>query len=404
MATFAYRARDEQGKSVSGTMEAASADELTAKLHKMGYIATALNPVKPGIKLNDYIGVRRAIKMHDVLVFYFQLANLIESGIPILVALQTIEAQTDSGKLRRIIGEVQRNIESGGLFSASLSRHPRVFDRLFVNMVKAGEESGKLAQVLRRYAVYAESQAELREKVMGALFYPAILFIASIAVILFIVTFIIPQFVELFTKAGIMLPFTTRVLFVVGLFIKKYWFLLISAFAALSLWLARYRLSKAGNARLGRLMLKIPVVGVLARRIFVSRFCRTLATLISSGVAILQSLDITREVIGNSVISDAIFKVRQSVEQGQKISEPLKISGEFPADAVEMIAVGEETGNLDEMLNKVADFYDMTVGYAIKKLTTIIEPLFLSVMGGIVAFIMASMLIPIFDMVKILRH
>lgn len=404
MATFAYRARDEHGKLVSGTMDAVSGDELTAKLHKMGYIATAVKAVKPGIKISETIAGYQPIKMQDVLVFYFQLANLIESAVPILTALKTIEAQTENKKLKQIIGEVQRNIEAGGLFSASLKPHPRVFTKLFVSMVKAGEESGKLAQVLRKYAVYAEAQAELKEKVKGALFYPAILFIASIIVILFIVTFIIPQFVEIFTKAGIKLPFVTHILFVIGLCIKRYWPLLTLGFAALLFWVRRYRLSKNGKAQLDRLILKTPVLGILARRIFISRFTRTLATLISSGVAILQSLDITMEVIGNAVISEAILKVRQSVEQGQKISEPLKISGEFPADTIEMIAVGEETGNLDEMLNKIADFYDMAVGYTIKKLTTIIEPLFLAVMGSIVAFIMASMLIPIFDMVKILRH
>lgn len=404
MPTYTYRARDEHGKLVSGAMDAVSGDELIAKLHKMGFMATAFNPVRPAMTLNALSERYRPIKMQDVLVFYFQLANLIEAAVPILTALKTIEAQTENKRLKCVIGEVQRNVESGGWLSEGFSRHPRVFPKLFVNMIKAGEESGKLSQVLRRYALFAEAQAELKEKVKGALFYPSILLIASLAVVLFIVTFIIPQFAELFTKAGIKLPFVTRLLFVIGLFIKKYWPLFSFGFAALLFWLSRYRLSKSGKARLGRIMLKAPIIGVLARKIYISRFSRTLATLISSGVAILQSLDITGEVIGNAVISDTIFKVRQSVEQGQKMSEPLKVSGEFPLDAVEMIAVGEETGNLDEMLNKIADFYDMAVGYAIKKLTTIIEPLFLAVMGGIVAFIMASMLIPIFDMVKILRH
>lgn len=404
MATFAYRARDERGKLVSGTMDAVSADEVAAKLRKMGYIATGVNALAPGIKLDAVAAAYRPVRTQDVLVFYFQLANLIESTVPILTALKTIEAQTENKKLKDVIAQTQRNIEAGALLSASLSRYPRIFSRLFVNMVRAGEESGKLAQVLRRYALYAEAQAELKEKIKGALFYPAILFIASIAVVIFIVTFIIPQFVDIFTKAGIKLPFATYALFIAGLFIKRYWLLLALGFAALLFWGRRYRSSKNGMALLDRLILKAPVIGVLARKICISRFTRTLSTLTSSGVAILPSLDITREVIGNAAIADAILRARQSVEQGQKLSEPLKLSGEFPADTVEMIAVGEETGNLDEMLNKIADFYDMALGYAIKKLTTIIEPLFLAVMGSMVAFIMASMLIPIFDMVRILRH
>ena len=371
----------------------------------IGDIDSSISRMAGRIPRVDDIAARyRPIKTQDVLVFYFQLANLIESGVPILTALRTIEVQAGNKKLKMIIGEVQRNIESGSLFSASLSRHPRVFTGLFISMVKAGEESGKLDKVLRRYALYAETQADLREKVTGALFYPAVLCIASFAVILFVVTSIIPQFVDIFTKAGVRLPLITRILFVFGLFIKRYWLLLIFGFAALWVWARSYRLSQSGRRQLDRLMLKVPVIGVLARKIFISRFTRTLATLLSSAVAILQSLDITREVIGNAVMAEAILKVRQAVEQGQKISEPLKISGEFPPDTVEMIAVGEETGNLDEMLNKIADFYDMAVSYTIKKLTTIIEPLFLVVMGSIVAFIMASILMPIFEMVKILRH
>lgn len=404
MPTYTYKARDERGKLVSGTMDALSADEIIAKLRKMGFMATAVNAAGPGVKFEDIAARYRPLKAQDVLVFYFQLANLIESGVPILTSLKTIEAQTENKKLKNVIAQVQRNIEAGELFSESLSRHPRVFTKLFVGMVKAGEESGKLAQVLRRYALYAEAQQELSESVKGALFYPAILFAASVAVVIFIVTFIIPQFVELFTKAGVKLPFITHMLFVIGLFIKKYWLLLVLGFAALLFWVRSYRLSKSGRARLDRMILKTPITGILARKIYISRFSRTLSTLISSGVAVLPALDITREVIGNGVISEAVFKVRQSVEQGQKMSEPLKVSGEFPSDTVEMIAVGEETGNLDEMLNKIADFYDMAAGYTIKKLTTIIEPLFLVIMGSIVAFIMASMLIPIFDMVKILRH
>ena len=404
MPTYTYRARDEYGKLVAGTMNAVSADELTVKLRKMGYMATSVHAVRAGIKIHEITQSLNAIRQQDLTVFYFQLANLIEAGIPILPSLTLIEAQVENKKLSTIISDTRRSIEAGDSFSVSLERHERVFGKLMVSMVKAGEQSGKLDKVLRRYAAYAEAQEELREKIKGALFYPAFLFIASVLVIVFIVTFLIPQFVDLFTKAGIRLPMTTRLLYALGLMIKGYWFALIISVMAVFFAVKKYLAAAMGKLQYDRLVLKLPLMGLLMRKVYVSRFSRTLATLLSSGVPILQSLAIAKEVIGNEVIAKVIANAYQSVEQGQKISEPLKISKEFPLDAVQMIAVGEETGDLDGMLNKVADFYDLSIGYAIKKLTVMIEPLFLIIMGGIVAFIMASMVLPVFDMVKILRH
>lgn len=404
MATYLYRARDEKGKLIRGTMDAASQDELTAKLHKMGCLATAVNEFKPGIRIKGLTERWRPIRQQDLVVFYFQLANLIEAGLSLLTALKAIEAQIENRKLRDVLGDVQRNIQAGSSFSRSLDYHPRIFTKLFVSMVKSGEESGRLDKVLRRYATFSEAQMELREKIRGALFYPAILFIASILVILFIVTYIIPQFVDLFMKAGIKLPLATRILHTVGLSIKSYWYIIIAGLAVLFWALGKYRLTEKGRFQFDRLLLKLPFLGVLARKIYISRFSRTLATLLSAGVPILVSLDITKEVVGNAVIADEIAKVRQSVERGEKIADSMKISGEFPSDAVQMIAVGEEGGGLDEMFNKIADLYDMTIGYTIKKLTAVIEPLFLTVMAAIIALIMASILIPIFDMVKTLRR
>ena len=404
MPTYTYRARDERGQLVKGIMDALSGDEVTAKLRAMGYMATNISLTGRGIKVSELTQSLRPIKQQDLIVFYFQFANLIGAGIPILTALKTIETPVEHRKLNKVIGDVRRSIEAGSLFSASLNRYTVIFGKLFISMVKAGEESGKLDKVLRSYAAYAESQQELREKIKGALFYPAILFIASILVILFIVTFIIPQFVGLFSKAGLRLPFITQMLYNLGLMLKRYWYFFLMFLAALIFGAKQYAMTNIGGIYADRILLKIPVVGALLRKVYVSRFSRALATLQSSGVAILQSLDITKEVIGNEVISGVVGRARQAVEQGQKISESLKISKEFPLDAVEMMAVGEEIGNLEEMMRKVADFYDMSIGFAVKRLTVIIEPVFLAVMGSIIALIMASMLIPVFDMVKLLRH
>ena len=404
MSSYIYRARDEKGKLIKGAMEALSPDELTAKLHKMGYLATSVSELKPGMRIKGLTERWRPVKQQDLLVFNFQLANLIEAGVPILSALKSIEAQIENKKLKDIIGDIGRNVEAGSSLSGSLNYYPHIFSRLFAGMVKSGEESGRLDKVLRRYAIFSESQMELREKIKGALFYPALLFIASILVILFIITYIIPQFVDLFTKAGIRLPLATRILYTAGLGIKSYWYAIIAGLAVLLWMLKRYWQTQKGKYQSDRLLLKIPLFGILARRISISRFTRTFSTLLSAGVPVLSSLEITKEVIGNAVIADEITRVGQSVERGEKLSDSLRVSGEFPSDTVQMIAVGEEGGNLDEMLNKIADFYDMAVGYAVKRLTVIIEPLFLAIMAAIIALIMASILIPIFDMVKILRH
>ncbi|OGX23934.1 MAG: hypothetical protein A3J51_03785 [Omnitrophica WOR_2 bacterium RIFCSPHIGHO2_02_FULL_45_21] len=404
MAAYIYRARDEKGKLIKGAMEALSPDELTAKLHKMGYLATSVSELKPGMRIKGLTERWRPVKQQDLLVFNFQLANLIEAGVPILSALKSIEAQIENKKLKDIIGDIERNIEAGSSLSGSLNYYPGIFSKLFSGMVKSGEESGRLDRVLRRYAIFSESQMELAEKIKGALFYPAILFIASILVILFIITYIIPQFVDLFTKAGIRLPLATQILYTVGLSIKNYWYAIIAALAVLLWGVKRYWQTQKGKYQSDRLLLKIPFFAILARRIYISRFTRTLSTLLSAGVPVLHSLDITKEVIGNALIADEIARVRQSVERGEKLADSLKVSGEFPPDTVQMVAVGEEGGNLDEMLNKIADFYDMAVGYAVKRLTVIIEPLFLAIMAAIIGLIMASILIPIFDMVKILRH
>ncbi|MDO8749499.1 MAG: type II secretion system F family protein [Candidatus Omnitrophota bacterium] len=404
MPDYLYKARDESGKLVKGALDADSADEVSAKLRKMGYMAVSLSLAKKEIDLEGMLRQLRRINPQDLIVFNFQLANLLESGISLLIALRTIEAQTANKRLKDVLGELWRAVESGSSFSESLSRHPKVFSKLFVNMVKAGEESGKLDAVLKKYASFSEAKEELSQKIKGALFYPLILFIASILVIVFIVTFIMPKFADLFLSAGLKLPLVTQILFSFGVIIKRYWYLIILGFCILSWLIVQYARTKTGKFQFDRLVLKIPAVGDLARKIYVSRFSRTLAVLLSSGVSVLRSLDITKEVIGNEVMAGVMANLKASVEQGERLSEPLRVSGEFPLDAVQMISAGEESGNLDGMLDKIADFYDTAVGYSLKKLTALIEPLLLAIMGAVVAVIMASVLIPIFDMVKIIRH
>ena len=404
MPTYIYKARDTSGKLVKGIMEAIGREELVEKLHKMGFMATRVKEALPGVSVEPLFGKLKRINTEDMIIFNVQLSNMINAGISILASLDMLQKQVENRKLKNIIGDISREIESGDSFSQALSRHPATFSRLFVNMVRAGEASGKLDIVLTRFSEFAEHQEDLKQKIKGALFYPVILLCAGVAVTLFIVTFIIPQFAEIFIKTGIALPIPTLILYRIGMVIKHFWYLLGLLVIAGFIAVRHYVKTETGRFNFDRFKLNLPLFGQLFRKSAISRFSRTLGTLVASGVPILESLGITKEVMDNEVLARVVENTRNSVEKGEKIAESLKISEEFPPATVQMISVGEETGALDVMLNKISDFYDMSIGYTIKKLTAVIEPLFLAIMGGMVGFIMVSMLMPIFDMMKILRH
>ncbi len=406
MPNYSYKARAETGKSVTGTLEGVSQDEVAQKLRKMGYVPVSISEAtaSTGIDLDNWFKQFSRIRIEDLIVFYVQLANMLGAGLSLLNSLQTISQQIENKKLKEIIEDINRSVTAGSSFSDALAKYPRVFSPLFINTVKAGEASGHLPTVLSRLAAYVEKQEDLRQQVRGALTYPAILLAAGIIVILVIVTFVMPQFVEIFTKAKIPLPVPTRILYAVGIGIKQFWYAILLGIGLMIFAFQIYLKSEKGRLQFDGLILKVKIIGPLIRRVVIARFTRTFATLLESGVPILEALDILRDVVGNRVFSRIVANLHNCVEQGEKISQPLKISEEFPPDAVQMMIAGEESGELPFMLNKIADFYESAVGYSIKKLTTLIEPFFIVVMAGMVGFIMASMLLPIFDMIKTLRH
>ncbi len=401
---YNYKARDNNGRLVKGAMEAASKNELVEKLRKMAYMVTGVSEATTGFKIESILENFKRIKSDDMLMFYIQLSNMISAGITILMSLTTLGKQIENKPLRETVEAVVRQIEGGSTLSESLAGHGKIFPKLFVSMIKAGEASGNLDSVLMRYAHFYENQEDIKEKIKGALFYPMILFSFGTAVMLFIVTFVIPKFAEIYVKAGVQLPVPTLIVYKAGFMIKNYWYWFFAVLIALYVLARMYARTARGALFIDGLKLNLPIIGPLYRKVAIARFTRTLSTLLSSGVPILTALDITKEVAGNKILENVITNVRKYVEKGEKLAEPLKVSGEFPPDVVQMISIGEESGGLDAMLEKIADFYDMTVSYAIKKLTTIIEPIFLMVMGAMVGVIMASMLLPIFDMVKTLRH
>jgi len=401
---YSYKARDNTGKLARGVIEALSQEEVAEKLQRMGYVPVTITEVFAGLKLKQLEWTFRRIKTEDIVMFNVQLANMLNAGLSIMSSLETLQKQCENKRLNEIIGRVSRCVEAGESFSEALAKHPRIFPNLLVSMVKAAEAGGNLGGVLDRYAEYAESQADLQRQIKEALYYPIILIVGATGVIVFIATVLIPKFVEIFNRAEISLPLPTIILYGLGTAIRQFWYVFILSGVLIVLGLRKYIKTKTGRFKFDKVSLKLPIIGPIVRKTCISRFARTLGTLVGSGAPILESLDIVSNVVNNQVLGRVIKQMRQSVEKGESLAESLKASEEFPPDAVQMISVGEESGNLERMLNKIGDFYDRATGYSIKKLVTSLEPILLIAMGVIVAFTMASMLLPMFNMVKVLRR
>ena len=403
MPQFQYTARDERGKLVSGTMAAPTTEALADQLRRMGYLVTRSTPVGEGWSLETLALRLRRVGYDDLVLFNVQLSKMVRVGIPLVSARHTLAEQTSNPALREAIGDVARNVEGGSTFSEALGRHPGIFAPLFISMIRSGEVSGKLDEILKRLAEFAKHQAELRQQVLTALTYPCILLVVGIGVMTFLVGGVIPKFMAIFVEAKVPLPGPTRFLQELSSLLRHQWPWLLGGTAALTVGAQTWLRTPAGRRQWDAVLLRLPVVGDLARKTVLARLARTLETLLSSGVPVLESLAIAEETCGNAVIANVMHTVQTSVKQGGNLSEPLRISREFPPMVVQMLAVGETTGTLDHMLREIADHYDDLVRHGLKRLTTFIEPAFLLIMGGLVAFIMASILMPMFKMVNVIH-
>lgn len=403
MQTYSYKARDKDGKLITGTMEADSERELANRLREQGCVVTVISE-GVGFSLQDFSGSFKRVSQRDIILFTAQLASLSNSGMTLLASLRTLSGHTDNKKLRSIIEEVSKDIEGGSSLSEALSKHPEAFNGFFCSMVRAGEETGKLDTVLSSLSRFQERQLELIENVKSSLIYPIILILVSTAVIIFIVTSIIPVFVKMFKSASISLPLITTLLYNLGRFLINFWYVLLFGILSAVFLIRFYISTPKGAYNADSFVLNMPFFGALFRKLSISRFARTFSMLVSSGVPILQSLIIVENVVGNKVIANDVRKAREAVAGGSSIYESLKDKQHFPRDAVQMISAGEESGELEFMLNKVADFYDIDITYNLKRLVSLLEPFFLLVLGGVVIVIMASVLLPIFDMIKIIKR
>lgn len=400
MPVFAYKALDQRGKSVAGLKEADSPRTLRQVLRRDGLFLTEVTGEKqaqaaasPEVSVRRWVGGR--IKADDVAVATRQLAVLVNAGIPLVDALTALVEQVDHERLKRVLSAVKQRVNEGSTLADALSQHPKAFNNLYVNMIRAGETSGALDVVLFRLADFTESQARLRSKIVGTLTYPAAMLVIGSIVMGILFTVVIPKITKIFEDTKVALPWTTKLLIGTATFVHDWWWALFLA-AGAGVWMfLRWQKTPAGRARFDVWVLDAPIFGSLVRQVAVARFSRTLATLLKSGVPLLTSLDIVRNIVGNTRLATVIDEARESIKEGESIAAPLKRSGEFPPLVYHMIAIGEKSGELEEMLGNVANAYDSQVETQVAALTSLLEPIMIVVMGVAVAFIVFSILMPI---------
>ncbi|MEP7324950.1 MAG: type II secretion system F family protein [Gemmatimonadota bacterium] len=397
MPIFEYTARNQTtGQIMKGTQDAPNREEVTKFLrkNKMAVVSIREQPKEIKIKFGG------GIKTRDIVIFTRQFATMINAGLPLVQSLDILAQQTENKKLAEVVRAVVYDVESGNTLADAFRKHPKAFTDLYVNMVAAGEAGGILDTILLRLATFLEKNDALVRKVKSAMIYPGVIFSVAAIAIAVLLIFVIPTFQNMFASVNLELPLPTRIVIGASQMLISYWWILVALVVGGVIGIKQYYASDTGKKKIDQMMLNAPVLGDLLRKSAVSRFTRTLGTLISSGVSILDGLEITAKTAGNRVIHDAVMDSRQSIAGGETIAAPLERSKVFPPMVISMIAVGEQTGGLDEMLTKIADFYDDEVDVAVGALLSLMEPIMIVVLGVIVGGMVVAMYLPIFDMVN----
>ncbi len=403
-ASFTYTVRDRTGREITGSLEADNADVLAGKLRQMGYFVVSIDEQKVSMAKKEIHIFGAKVGVQDVTIFTRQFATMINAGLPLIKCLSILAQQTESTTLADVITDCQREVEAGRSLSEALGKHPEAFNSLYVSMVRAGELGGMLDDVLLRVANQMEREAEIRAKVKSASTYPIAVFGITIVLLSAMIIFVVPRFAAMFEQMGGALPTFTQVLVNISHFIGGWGGLVLLAVIIGSvIFFRRFKATAKGRLVIDKIKLKLPVVGVLFHKTAMSKFSRTLGTLLSSGVPILGALEITGETTGNAVITRALDDVRDSVKEGQTIAKPLEEANVFPPMVTQMIAIGEETGALDVMLNKVSEFYDTEVNNAVDGLTSMLEPILIVFLGGSVGIIVVALYLPIFKVISMIK-
>ncbi len=412
MPVYAYKGLNSGGKEVKGLLDAESPKLLRSLLKKQGIrIIEHREEHKTGGKLKlsgaqteiDFKKYFERVTVSDVALVTRQMATLLKSGITLINALAAIVDQVENEKLKRAFGQIKTEVNEGSSLADSMGKHPKIFDTLYVSMVRAGEASGSLDKVLMRLADFTENQAKLKSKIMSAMLYPIIMLGVGGVIMMILFVVVIPRITKIFDQVKAELPLQTKILIGTADLVKGYWFLLIPGIALTIYGFFRWKVSKGGRPKWDRFVLVAPIFGVVVRLVAIARFSRTLATLLRSGVPVLTALDITKDVLNNVRLAEVVAEAREAIREGESIADPLKRSQEFPPIVVHMVATGEAAGQLEEMLEHVADNYDFQVDQKVEKLTTLIEPIMIVGMGVGVAFIVFSILMPILQLSQHVR-
>jgi type IV pilus assembly protein PilC len=397
MPIFKWEGKALRGQVKKGELEAADEAAVRVYLRQQSIIPTKI--VSKGKSINLELSfLKPKVKQRSIAIFTRQLATMIDAGLPLVQSLDILSSQQEHKVFKNIIREIREDVEGGATFAGALKKHPATFNELYTNLVVAGEEGGILDNILTRLANYIEKAEALKKKVKSALVYPTTIVGVAIIVVIILMIFVIPVFEQMFSSAGQTLPLPTLVVLTISKIMKKYFLIVIPAFAVLIYALRKYHQTENGKAVIDRLILKAPVFGLLFQKIAVARFSRTLGTLVSSGVPILDGLTIVSKTSGNKAIETAILSARASIREGETIAEPLGRSGMFPPMVIQMISVGESTGALDSMLSKIADFYEDEVDVAVGNLTSLLEPMLMIFLGVVIGGVVISMYLPIFQM------
>jgi len=402
MEVYAWEGRTRQGVIERGEIEAASEAAVRAQLRRQQILAIKIK-AKPRDLLKSLALIRkRRVKEKEIVIFTRQFATMIDAGLPLVQCLEILSSQQDNPTFKEILLKVKTDVESGSTFADALRKHPRVFNDLFCNLVAAGEAGGILDTILNRLANYIEKTMSLKKKVKGAMVYPIAVMVVAVVVVAILLLFVIPVFQKMFADFGGSLPAFTQFVINLSEIMRRYGILVVGLLIVMGFAFRRYYRSEGGRAAVDDLLLKLPIFGSLIKKVAIARFTRTLGTLLTSGVPILDGLDIVARTSGNKTVEKAILRTKLSIGEGKTIAEPLEVSGIFPPMVVQMISVGESTGALDAMLSKIADFFEEEVDAAVASLTSLLEPVLMVFLGGAIGGLVVAMYLPIFRMASIL--
>lgn len=399
MPYFNYTIRDATGQTRTGKVEAPNAEELRKRLQEEGLQVIEISEDRkaPRVPAGGY----GRVKLSDLAIFARQFSTMLDAGVSLVRCLDVLQQQTNNARLRKILIDLSTRVESGESLSRAMARHPKAFSQLIIGLIRAGEVGGVLEESLQRIAAFLEKDVELRRKIRSALTYPVIVLLAAIGIVIFLVSWLVPQFANLFKELGIKeMPAPTQFLIDLSAFLTQKWYIMIIAVVVVFIAYKLFVSTRVGRRVADRVKLRVPVFGPLHHKIVMARFSRTMGTLLASGVPILQAMETVAGVVGNAVVSDAVLESRARIREGEKIADPLQKSKMFPPMVVHMVSVGEESGSLDHMLNKIADFYENEVEMTIASLTAAIEPVMIVLLGFIVGFIVISMFLPMIEVIS----